>query len=166
MQTSNYDGPRGGDYVRYVDALLRASPVYRDADAVARGAATLASDPPGVQPASPLASLREQVKVPAQAGSRPSPKAATAALPPRAEVPVARRQPRRPRLALESEQEARREALRLAQTAAPWWRITPGRIVFALVLAVLAATSPGMAMMACVIGVIHVLRGWVHSLGK
>ena len=27
MSTSNYEGPRGGDYARYVDELLRASPL-------------------------------------------------------------------------------------------------------------------------------------------
>ncbi|WP_027016745.1 hypothetical protein [Comamonas composti] len=29
MQTQTYDGPRNGDYVRYVDQLLSASPSYR-----------------------------------------------------------------------------------------------------------------------------------------
>ncbi|MDE1555528.1 hypothetical protein PV794_09055, partial [Comamonas aquatica] len=69
MSTSNYEGPRGGDYARYVDELLRASPLHQSLGRVLREASR--SDfsgevlSPGAQPGSVLKRVRE----PAQAAS-------------------------------------------------------------------------------------------------
>ncbi len=62
MSTSNYEGPRGGDYARYVDELLRASPLHQSLGQVLREASR--SDftgevlSPGAQPGSVLTRFR------------------------------------------------------------------------------------------------------------
>ena len=66
MSTSNYEGPRGGDYARYVDELLRASPLHQSLGQVLREASR--SDftgevlSPGDQPGSVLTRVRERAQ--------------------------------------------------------------------------------------------------------
>jgi hypothetical protein len=59
---SNYEGPRNGDYVAYVDKLLRANPEFRRASNSIASAVDQASAVPGSQSESPLAQVREKLR--------------------------------------------------------------------------------------------------------
>lgn len=57
-----YEGPRNGDYVAYVDKLLRASPEFRRTSHSIASAVMQASATPGSQSESPLAQMREKLQ--------------------------------------------------------------------------------------------------------
>ena len=163
MSTSNYDGPRGGDYVRYVDTLLRASPLYRSAaygmSGGGRSDFTDAASTPGAQPASALERVRERAQAAVQQAQREA-QAATA----KPANATQARKVRRPRQELESEQAARRAAQQLAQdkpaSAASWFRITPGRIVFLVFLAIISMAVPGLGALVLLFTIVNaVLKG-------
>lgn len=166
MSTSNYDGPRGGDYVRYVDTLLRASPLYRSAaygmSGGGRSDFTDAASTPGAQPASALERMRERAQAAVQQAQREA-QAATAK-PANSGQP---RKARRPRQELESEQAARRAAQQLAQdkpaSAASWFRITPGRIVFLVFLAIISMAVPGLGALVLLFGIVNAVRKGIRS---
>lgn len=165
MYTSNYDGPRGGDYVRYVDSLLRASPLYRSAlhglSAGNRSDFTDAAATPGAQPPSALARVREK----AQAAVQQAQDAQRAGQP--AAQKGQQRKARNPRKQLEAEQAARRAAqqqgLDKPASAASWFRITPGRIVFLVFLAILSMAVPGLGALLLLIGIINAVRKGIQS---
>lgn len=167
MSTSNYDGPRGGDYVRYVDTLLRASPLYRSAaygmSGGGRSDFTDAASTPGAQPASALERVRER----AQAAVQQAQREAQAATAKPAANPGQARKVRRPRLELESEQAARRAAQQLAQdkpaSAASWFRITPGRIVFLVFLAIISMAVPGLGALVLLFTIINAVCKGIRS---
>lgn len=166
MSTSNYDGPRGGDYVRYVDTLLRASPLYRSAaygmSGGGRSDFTDAASTPGAQPASALNRVRERAQAAVQQAQR---EAQAAAAKPANSAQA--RKARRPRQELESEQAARRAAQQLAQdkpaSAASWFRITPGRIVFLVFLAIISMAVPGLGALVLLFGIINAVRKGIRS---
>lgn len=167
MYTSNYDGPRGGDYVRYVDSLLRASPLYRSAfhglNAGNRSDFTDAGATPGAQPASALARVREK----AQAAVQQAQEAQRAGRP--AAQKAQQRKARNPRKQLEAEQAARRAAQQQAQdkpAAASWFRITPGRIVFLVFLAILGMVVPGLGALLLLFGIVSAVRKGIRSAAK
>lgn len=62
MVPSNYDGPSNGDYVSYVEKLMRASPDYRRTLRSIDGAVQSAVSTPGVQADSPVAQLRDKLQ--------------------------------------------------------------------------------------------------------
>lgn len=57
-----YEGPRNGDYVAYVDKLLRANPEFRRTSHSIASAVMQASATPGSQSESPLAQMREKLQ--------------------------------------------------------------------------------------------------------
>lgn len=59
---NNYEGPRNGDYVAYVDRLLRASPEFRRTQSSIANAVDQASATPGSQSESPLARMRDKLQ--------------------------------------------------------------------------------------------------------
>lgn len=166
MSTSNYDGPRGGDYVRYVDTLLRASPLYRSAaygmSGGGRSDFTDAASTPGAQPASALNRVRERAQAAVQQAQREA-QAATA----KPANPTQARKVRRPRQELESEQAARRAAQQLAQdkpaSTVSWFRITPGRIVFLVFLAIISMAVPGLGALVLLFGIVNAVRKGIRS---
>lgn len=161
MSTSNYDGPRGGDYVRYVDTLLRASPLYRSAaygmSGGGRSDFTDAASTPGAQPASALERVRERAQAAVQQAQREAQAANSGQS----------RKARRPRQELEAEQVARRAAQQLAKdkpaSAASWFRITPGRIVFLVFLAIISMAVPGMGALVLLFGIVNAVRKGIRS---
>lgn len=169
MSTSNYDGPRGGDYVRYVDGLLRASPLYRSAlhglSAGSRSDFTDAAATPGAQPASALARVREKAQAAVQQ-AQDAQRAAQSTVP-KGQQPRKARNPRNPRQPLEAEQAARRAAQQQAQdqpaSAASWFRITPGRIVFLVFLAIISMAVPGLGALVLLFGIINAVRKGIRS---
>ncbi|MEG0938159.1 MAG: hypothetical protein RSE32_05310 [Comamonas sp.] len=62
MTPSSYEGPRNGDYVAYVDQLLRASPEYRRTQRSIAGAMHSAVITPGGQASSPMSQLRDTLQ--------------------------------------------------------------------------------------------------------
>ena len=62
MVPANYDGPSNGDYVSYVEKLMRASPEYRRTLRSIDGAVQSAVSTPGVQADSPVAQLRDKLQ--------------------------------------------------------------------------------------------------------
>ena len=62
MNLSRYEGPRNGDYVAYVDQLMRASPEYRRTLRSIDGAIQTAVVTPGSQAASPMSQLRSTLQ--------------------------------------------------------------------------------------------------------
>ena len=62
MIPSSYEGPRNGDYVAYVDQLLRASPEYRRTQRSIAGAMHSAVITPGGQASSPMSQLRDTLQ--------------------------------------------------------------------------------------------------------
>lgn len=62
MSSTSYEGPSNGDYVAYVDKLLRASPDFRSVHMSVTGAFIQAGNTPGMQSDSPLARMREKVQ--------------------------------------------------------------------------------------------------------
>lgn len=170
MSTSNYEGPRGGDYVRYVDALLRASPLYRSGasglnDGTSRSDFTDAASTPGAQPASALARMRERAQEAVQQAQREAQRGTQAG-----NSAGAARKGRRARLELESEQAARRAAQQQAAAKprglASWFRITPGRIVFVVILAILAMVLPGLGALVLLFTIINAVKSGIQSANK
>ncbi|MEG3000420.1 MAG: hypothetical protein RR855_07710 [Comamonas sp.] len=168
MSTSNYDGPRGGDYVRYVDGLLRASPLYRSAfhglNASSRSDFTDAAATPGAQPASALARVRDKAQAAVQQAQDAQRAAQSTASKGQSRKA---RNPRNPRQQLEAEQAARRAAQQLSQdkpaSAASWFRITPGRIVFLVFLAIISMAVPGLGALMLLFGIINAVRKGIRS---
>ena len=62
MNLSSYEGPRNGDYVAYVDQLMRSSPEYRRTLRSIDGAIQTAVVTPGSQAASPMSQLRSTLQ--------------------------------------------------------------------------------------------------------
>lgn len=62
MIPSTYDGPSNGDYVAYVDKLLRASPDFRRTQLSIAGAIRSSTATPGVQADSPMGQLRDKLQ--------------------------------------------------------------------------------------------------------
>ena len=174
MSTSNYEGPRGGDYVRYVDALLRASPLYRSGasglnDGTSRSDFTDAASTPGAQPASALARMRERAQEAVQQAQREVQREAQRGTQAGNSAGAARKG-RRARLELESEQAARRAAQQQAAAKprglASWFRITPGRIVFVVILAILAMVLPGLGALVLLFTIINAVKSGIQSASK
>ena len=85
MSQNTYEGPRHGDYVRYVDELLRASPLYRSAAhgwmVQGRSDFTDAVATPGAQSQSVVERVREQVQAAAEKARIAAQQASVPALP-------------------------------------------------------------------------------------
>lgn len=158
MSISNYEGPRGGDYARYVDELLRASPLHQRLGQVLEEASR--SDfsgavlSPGAQSGSVLTRLRERAQAQQQAQAASPGKAG------KTPAKAAERQPR-----------AARQAL--SKTAAPaagqrnsWFRLTPGRVVGLLILAALSVALPGLGVLVLALAIINAVRRGIRSANE
>lgn len=148
MSQTSYEGPRHGDYVRYVDELLRASPLYRSAEQGWLGAAysdfTQASGPLGAQPRSVLEHLRGRGQ---------------------AAVEKARGAQERQGAKGAVRHAGRAGRAKPAEAAGPgsrWHlRIAPGHWLSILVAAVLAVVIPGVGGLILLLSIINAVRhGW------
>jgi len=160
MTPANYEGPRHGDYVRYVDDLLRASPLYR---ASVQGWAVHsrhdfsdAAQTPGAQPQSALEQVRERVR--AAAAQAQQQQAGRAGAGPRgARKAEARKGARKAQEAPPAARGGERPA------AKRWFQITPGRILTMLVLVGLSLAFPGLGAFILLFALIHAVRGGIRS---
>ena len=163
MSTSDYEGPRGGDYARYVDELLRASPLHQSLGQVLREASR--SDftgevlSPGAQPGSVLTRVRDRAQAAmaqAQQQAQNASRSTAGKTPPQAGA----RQPRA----------ARKTSPKTAAPAAgqrtSWFRLTPGRVVGLLVLAILSVVLPGFGALVLLFAIINAVRRGIRSASE
>jgi hypothetical protein len=164
MSTSNYEGPRGGDYARYVDELLRASPLHQSLGQVLREASR--SDftgevlSPGAQPGSVLTRVRER----AQAAMAQAQKQAQAASRSPAGQTSSKKAGDRPARA--ARQAPPKPATPAAGPRSPWFRITPGRVVGLLVLAILSVVLPHFGALVLLFAIINAVRRGIRSASE
>lgn len=171
MSISSYEGPRDGDYVRYVDAMLRSSVLYRaSAQALKQGGRSdfTSSEAltPGAQPASAWERLREQALAAVEQAQREAQERTQGTRP-------AAQRSRGRQGQTQGERAARREARKSAPQAmqknqAPEkkksrFRITPGHIVLLVILAVIGMAFPGFGAMVLLIAVVNAVRSGIQS---
>lgn len=168
MSTSNYEGPRGGDYARYVDELLRASPLHQSLGRVLREASR--SDftgevlSPGAQPGSVLTRVRERAHAAmAQAQKQAQQQAQAASRSPAGQTSSKKAGDRPARAA---RQAAPKPATPAAGPRSPWFRITPGRVVGLLILAVLSVALPGLGALVLLFAIINAVRRGIRSASE
>lgn len=168
MSTSNYEGPRGGDYARYVDELLRASPLHQSLGRVLREASR--SDfsgevlSPGAQPGSVLTRVRERAQAAmAQAQKQARQQAQTAS-----RSPAGKTSPKKAgdRPARAARQAPPKPVTPAAGPRSPWFRITPGRVVGLLILAVLSVALPGLGALVLLFAIINAVRRGIRSASE
>lgn len=164
MSTSNYEGPRGGDYARYVDELLRASPLHQSLGQVLREASR--SDftgevlSPGAQPGSVLTRVRERAQA---AMAQAQQQAQTASRSPAGKTSSKKAGDRPARAA---RQAPPKPATPAAGPRSPWFRITPGRVVGLLILAVLSVALPGLGALVLLFAIINAVRRGIRSASE
>ncbi|MDH1427723.1 hypothetical protein N5J23_01160 [Comamonas aquatica] len=164
MSTSNYEGPRGGDYARYVDELLRASPLHQSLGQVLREASR--SDfsgevlSPGAQPGSVLTRVRERAQA---AMAQAQKQAQTASRSPAGKTSSKKAGDRPARAA---RQAPPKPATPAAGPRSPWFRITPGRVVGLLILAVLSVALPGLGALVLLFAIINAVRRGIRSASE
>ena len=168
MSTSNYEGPRGGDYARYVDELLRASPLHQRLGRVLREASR--SDfsgevlSPGAQPGSVLTRVRERAQAAmAQAQKQAQQQAQAASRSPAGKTSSKKASDRAARAA---RQAPPKPATPAAGPRSPWFRITPGRVVGLLILAVLSVALPGLGALVLLFAIINAVRRGIRSASE
>lgn len=168
MSTSNYEGPRGGDYARYVDELLRASPLHQSLGRVLREASR--SDftgevlSPGAQPGSVLTRVRERAQAAmAQAQKQAQQQAQAASRSPAGQTSSKKAGDRPARAA---RQAPPKPATPAAGPRSPWFRITPGRVVGLLILAVLSVALPGLGALVLLFAIINAVRRGIRSASE
>lgn len=168
MSTSNYEGPRGGDYARYVDELLRASPLHQSLGRVLREASR--SDfsgevlSPGAQPGSVLTRVRERAQAAmAQAQQQAQQQAQTTS-----RSPAGKTSPKKAgdRPARAARQAPPKPATPAAGPRSPWFRITPGRVVGLLILAVVSVALPGLGALVLLFAIINAVRRGIRSASE
>ena len=166
MSTSNYEGPRGGDYARYVDELLRASPLHQSLGQVLREASR--SDftgevlSPGAQPGSVLTRVRERAQA-AMAQQQAQQQAQTTSRSPAGKTSSKKASDRAARAA---RQAPPKPATPAAGPRSPWFRITPGRVVGLLILAVLSVALPGLGALVLLFAIINAVRRGIRSASE
>lgn len=164
MSTSNYEGPRGGDYARYVDELLRASPLHQSLGRVLREASR--SDfsgevlSPGAQPGSVLTRVRERAQA---AMAQAQQQAQTAS-----RSPAGKTSPKKAgdRPARAARQAPPKPVTPAAGPRSPWFWITPGRVVGLLILAVLSVALPGLGALVLLFAIINAVRRGIRSASE
>ncbi len=168
MSTSNYEGPRGGDYARYVDELLRASPLHQSLGRVLREASR--SDfsgevlSPGAQPGSVLTRVRERAQAAMAQAQKQAQQQAQAA----SRSPAGQASPKKAgdRPARAARQAPPKPATPAAGPRSPWFRITPGRVVGLLILAVLSVALPGLGALVLLFAIINAVRRGIRSASE
>lgn len=164
MSTSNYEGPRGGDYARYVDELLRASPLHQSLGRVLREASC--SDfsgevlSPGAQPGSVLTRVRERAQA---AMAQAQKQAQTASRSPAGKTSSKKAGDRPARAA---RQAPPKPATPAAGPRSPWFRITPGRVVGLLILAVFSVALPSLGALVLLFAIINAVRRGIRSASE
>lgn len=156
MRATTYDGPRHGDYVRYVDELLRSSPLYSSASqgwmAQGRSDFTDVVATPGAQASSVVERMREQVREAADKARAAAQQASmpAAGRPPAGAAPKGMRKAERAK----SASETRRTPV-AAEKKKSWF--SPGQLVGIVIALVLAVVIPGIGPFILLLTIINAL---------
>lgn len=172
MIPSTYDGPSNGDYVAYVDKLLRASPDFRRTQSSIAGAVQSATSTPGAQADSPMGQLREKLQKARELAEQAERKNMKAATPSRA----AQRQPasisstgqapskeeaKQRFRAMEREIEEQK-ARANTRKSTPW--ISPFSVVMIVAGVVISQFVSGFGTMLAIMGLLSLVGGVANKL--
>lgn len=168
MKFSSYEGPRDGDYVAYVDQLMRASPEFRRTQRSIAGAIQSAVITPGSQVGSPMNQLRSSL----QKAREMAQEMAEQVQPQTASAPttVGRRTVQRQGQAMTKEEAKQRfkamerdiEGKKGQAASKPW--VAPGSIVLIVVGVILAQFVGGFGVMLAIMGLMSAVGGALKRL--
>ena len=166
MIPSGYEGPRDGDYVAYVDQLLRASPDFRRTQSSLAGALESAAATPGEQGAAPMGQLRaklQQVREIAEQAERSKAPAPGRTVPRAQASPgqvVGKEEARQRLRAIEREIESQKA--KAEPKRQPW--ISPLALVLIVAGFVISRFVPGFGAVLTVMGFMSLIGGVLSRL--
>ncbi|BDB68725.1 hypothetical protein [Comamonas thiooxydans] len=169
MNPSSYEGPRNGDYVAYVDQLMRASPEYRRTLRSIDGAIQTAVVTPGSQAASPMSQLRNTLQkardMAEQAQQVPGARTTTAAQP--AQRTAAARRPNTAVTKQEAQQRFRAmereiEGQKAQNGRKPW--VSPGSLALIVGGVILSQFIQGFGVLLALMGLMSLVGGVLKRL--
>ena len=169
MNISSYEGPRNGDYVAYVDQLMRASPEYRRTLRSIDGAIQTAVVTPGSQAASPMSQLRSTLQkardMAEQAQQMPGARTTAAAQP--AQRTAAARRPNTAVTKQEAQQRFRAmereiEGQKAQNGRKPW--VSPGSLALIVGGVILSQFIQGFGVLLALMGLMSLVGGVLKRL--
>ena len=169
MNLSSYEGPRNGDYVAYVDQLMRASPEYRRTLRSIDGAIQTAVVTPGSQAASPMSQLRSTLQkardMAEQAQQVPGARTTAAAQP--AQRTAAARRPNTAVTKQEAQQRFRAmereiEGQKAQNGRKPW--VSPGSLALIVGGMILSQFIQGFGVLLALMGLMSLVGGVLKRL--
>ena len=169
MNLSSYEGPRNGDYVAYVDQLMRASPEYRRTLRSIDGAIQTAVVTPGSQAASPMSKLRNTLQkardMAEQAQQVPGARTTAAAQP--AQRTAAARRPNTAVTKQEAQQRFRTmereiEGQKAQNGRKPW--VSPGSLALIVGGMILSQFIQGFGVLLAIMGLMSLVGGVLKRL--
>lgn len=169
MNLSSYEGPRNGDYVAYVDQLMRASPEYRRTLRSIDGAIQTAVVTPGSQAASPMSQLRSTLQkardMAEQAQQMPGARTTAAAQP--AQRTAAARRPNTAVTKQEAQQrfkamEREIEGQKAQNARKPW--VSPGSLALIVGGMILSQFIHGFGVLLAIMGLMSLVGSVLKRL--
>ena len=169
MNLSSYEGPRNGDYVAYVDQLMRASPEYRRTLRSIAGAIQTAVVTPGSQAGSPMSQLRNTLQkardMAEQAQQVPGARTTAAAQP--AQRTAAARRPNTAVTKQEAQQRFRAmereiEGQKAQNGRKPW--VSPGSLALIVGGVILSQFIQGFGVLLALMGLMSLVGGVLKRL--
>lgn len=173
MSISSYEGPRGGDYVRYVNAMLRQSALYPASVRALKQSSRSdftgsdALQTPGAQPASAWERLREQALAAVEQAQREAQERTQGAQPAGQRSRGRQGQTNGERAARREARKPAPQAMQQSQTSEKkktGFRITPGHIVLLAILAVVGMAFPGFGAIVLLIAIVNAVRKGIQSV--
>ncbi|MDR2296822.1 MAG: hypothetical protein LBE30_00550 [Comamonas sp.] len=171
MIPSTYDGPSNGDYVAYVDKLLRASPDFRRTQSSIAGAVQSAISTPGAQADSPVGQLREKLQKARELAEQAERKNTKATVPNRAAQrqttsistgqATSKEEAKQRFRAMEREIEAQKVRADTRKST-PW--ISPFSVVMIVAGVVISQFASGFGMMLAIMGLLSLVSGVTNKL--
>ncbi|CUA91020.1 hypothetical protein [Comamonas thiooxydans] len=169
MNPSSYEGPRNGDYVAYVDQLMRASPEYRRTQRSIAGTIQTAVVTPGSQAGSPMSQLRNTLQkardMAEQAQQVPGARTTAAAQP--AQRTAAARRPNTAVTKQEAQQRFRAmereiEGQKAQNGRKPW--VSPGSLALIVGGVILSQFIQGFGVLLALMGLMSLVGGVLKRL--
>ncbi len=160
MNPSSYEGPRNGDYVAYVDQLMRASPEYRRTLRSIDGAIQTAVVTPGSQAASPMSQLRNTLQKARDMAEQAQqvPGARTTAAARRPNTAVTKQEAQQRFRAMEREIEGQK-----AQNGRKPW-VSPGSLALIVGGVILSQFIQGFGVLLALMGLMSLVGGVLKRL--
>ena len=166
MNLSSYEGPRNGDYVAYVDQLMRSSPEYRRTLRSIDGAIQTAVVTPGSQAASPMSQLRSTLQKARDMAEQAQqvPGARTTAAGQAAQRTAAARRPNTAVTKQEAQQRFKAMERQIeAQTGRKPW-VSPGSLALIVGGVILSQFIQGFGVLLAIMGLMSLVGGVLKRL--